>query len=454
MQGNAAQAFPGVAELLNGARRIAREQPELVECFSFGRSRSGESLPALRVGSGPRRVLVYAFPQPDEPLGGVTVLHLVGLLLEETELVREATWTLAPCVDPDGARLNEGWFCQPWDLRDYARRHFRPPEGEQVEWTFPNTDTDWSWERTLPETRALEALLEEVRPHVLLPLHNALLGGAYAFLSPGAELLAPRLAPIWRARGFRTHLGEPELPFAPSLAPGVYRLPSLREIASALAANGLPDPAGLLQCGAPAYLHASRLCAPTVLVPELPLFAVDGVDDTRPTNLTRRQVLSDALDADRKAFAQWEVFVAQATPFLRQDESYRRTVEAHGRIARPLMEATGRWLTTDAALDRPATVAEFVDSSRIAPYVRLLPLGTLLQALEVAACRGIPSREHLTVVEEVANHLERALDDVLLALEPRPVPLDQLVDTVAELAGLAVRESPVRAGQGGTNDAS
>ncbi len=36
------------------------------------------------------------------------------------------TWHLIGCVDPDGTRLNEGWFAGPFTPRNYARHFYRP----------------------------------------------------------------------------------------------------------------------------------------------------------------------------------------------------------------------------------------------------------------------------------------------------------------------------------------
>ena len=204
-QRETALVFPSLDNLLGGFFRLVQDYPGQAEPFSYGLSRQGESLLALRLGNGPGRVLVYAFPQPDEPLGGVALLRLAQRLLEDDGLRQRATWTLLPCVDPDGARRNEGWFTAPLDLGTYVRRHFRPPEGEQVEWAFPSDNPAWPWDSPLPETRALQALIEDVRPALLLPLHNALVGGAYSFLSEGAAALAPALPTCWRARELPTH---------------------------------------------------------------------------------------------------------------------------------------------------------------------------------------------------------------------------------------------------------
>lgn len=428
-------SFPSLDNLLEEFRRLAEKHRNRAALHTYGYSRQGEALLALEVGQGPHRILAYGFPQPDEPLGGIATLHLAHLILEEETQFLSARWLLLPCVDPDGARRNEGWFTRPLDLANYARCHFRPPEGEQVEWTFPSDDPAWPWKRPLPETQALQSLLEDFRPETLIPLHNSLLGGAYAFLSEEAAELAPGLATLWERYGLPTHRGEAELPFASALAPGVYRLPTLREMAAALSAQGIADPAGLLGCGAPAYLYARRLGQVRVIVPELPLFTLPGIENPGPATLSHRELLEESLAGDRAAFALWQALYRRAAPLLGTDNPFRSALENHFRTTPPLLQATARWLEGDTSQERPATIAEVVDCRNVLPYLRLLPLGLLEQALafEEGQVRNLPCPA-LSLRKEVHEALERALNSILGHLDAAPVPLLTLVRAASEIA--------------------
>ena len=421
--------FPSLDGLLGEFDRLAQEQPGQAAFFSWGQSRRGEALWGLRLGAGPRRVLAYAFPQPDEPLGGLVLLHLAQRILAEDDLARQATWTLLPCVDPDGARRNEAWFTASPDPANYARHAFRPPEGEQVEWSCTSTDPAWPWARVLPETEALQALIDEFRPELLFPLHNALLGGAYAFLSPELAGLAPALPSCWERHGLPTHHGEPELPFAAILAPGVYALPALAEMAAALSAQGLPDPPGLLGCGAPVYEYARGRGGVRVVVPELPLFIVAGIGDTRPAAIGHRALLQESLEADRTAFALWQSLYRRAAPRLGMDNPFRSALENHLRTSPLLLQATARWLEGAPSQERPATIAEVVDCHQILPYLRLLPLGLLEQALAFEEHRAADP----DLRSQVHAALEKALGEALAHLDATPVPPAILVQTAMEI---------------------
>lgn len=422
-------AFPALDDLFAQLHLLAQSHPDRVTLFPYGQSQAGEPLYALRVGNGPRRILAYAFPQPDEPLGGLVILRLLERLLADEPLAGPATWTLLPCVDPDGARRNEPWFTQPLDLAAYARGHFRPTEGEQVEWSFPSDDPFWPWDRPRVETRALQALLDEVRPQVLFPLHNALIGGAYAFVSEEAAALAAGLPAHWEAAGLPTHRGEPELPFARELVAGVYRLPTLREMGAALASQGVADPPGLLGCGAPAFLYVRRHGEVRTVVLELPLFTVAGIADTSPSVLPYSQVLRVALADSRRSFAAWSTLHRRAFPFLKEDNPYRTVLTTHRYSTPYFHQATANWLETDASLDRLATVAEALDGLEVARYWRLLPLGLLHQALVAAG------RPAAALAAEVAARLEEDLAAVLPALPARPASPQTLADIVVGMMG-------------------
>ncbi len=434
-----------VNDLLGQFRSLVARNPEQATLFSYGRSRAGEELLALRLGRGPMRVLAYAFPQPDEPLGGPVLLRLAEAILGDEKLRDQVTWTLLPCVDPDGARRNEGWFAAP-SLAGYARHHFRPPEGEQVEWSFPSDDPDWPWHSSLPETRALQTLLEDLCPDLLFPLHNSLLGGAYAFLSPNASPLAARLPSRWETRRLPTHRGEPELPFVAELVPGVYCLPTPGDIAAALRGQGIADPAAVLPCGAPAYLYAQRFAPTQTVVVELPFFAVPGIDDIRLSTVGRRDLVRQDLSGDEQALAEWNRLYALARPILGPANPYRSFLEMHRAGAGELIAATARALADCPGSDWPATQAEVIDSRQIAPYLRLLPLGVLRQAL-LAEAR--PSAHALAA--RVGEELETALDSVLSSLAASVVPLTTLIEVQVEtIVGAVVercmktsRQSPV-----------
>ena len=72
----------------------------------------------------------------------------------------DAAWHIIPCIDPDGMRLNEGWFAKPGDRTAYFADFYRPAGDEQVEWTFPFDYKNAYFDRMMPETLALARAID------------------------------------------------------------------------------------------------------------------------------------------------------------------------------------------------------------------------------------------------------------------------------------------------------
>jgi hypothetical protein len=157
---------------------------------------------------------------PNEPVGALTVLKLAELLADDPELVRRLglRFVFLPCVDPDGARLNERWFAGPLDHHTYARNVYRPPFHRQVEWTFPRPGGP----PPLSETQMLMALIDRFEPRLMVSLHSSEHGGFFSYLSVRDDALSRRLAALEAVSGLRGHILDPESLQSERLADGVF----------------------------------------------------------------------------------------------------------------------------------------------------------------------------------------------------------------------------------------
>jgi hypothetical protein len=422
--------FPTVDELRDRLGRLAAAHPDVVRTRRIGTSRLGEPLDVLTVGDGPVDVVVIGGPHPNEPVGFLTVRTLVELLCADPALraALGCRWHLVPCADPDGARLNEGWYGRPGDRRAYVDNFHRPDFVDQVEWTFPLAG-DYHFDRTLPETQALMALMDEVRPSLVHSLHNGEYQGAFFYLNREDPELAGRLAGLARGQGIPLHHGEPELPGATVIAPAVYLTPAGTQVGPLFGAGGSSAD------------YANRFGA-LHLVVEVPYWADDRVADRRPGTRPLGEVIAEAAVMRHELVVTLRTVMSAVaddlvvpSPFRRSAE---RTLESFRRLAELHESAPGP--------DRTATVAEEFGHRQAVHLLRLRLAAVFARMLdaELAAGNGtVAVREQRRLL---GARLEQWYAEAEAEPPGRPVELRKLVAVqvgAALLAAAHATGSPV-----------
>ncbi|AZM75780.1 hydroxylacyl-CoA dehydrogenase [Streptomyces sp. KPB2] len=267
--------YPTVAEVTEAARRLVSRFPGAGRLRRIGTSRAGRPLPMLSVGHGPRHVLVVARPHPDEPVGGATALALAervaaGDRRSPATDPDTVTWDIVLCLDPDGAALSEGIEAATAGpdptLARYYRAAFRPVAAEQPEWA-PIVG------RRLPESRALFAVIDELRPVLQCSLHNVDAGGTWVQLTDGLPGLAAPYAASASALGIPVQHGTYDALYWENPAPGIHVLPP-------------PGSTARLAAGSE-NIALSTWCAPqryggVTAIVEVPLWATAPADDRTP----------------------------------------------------------------------------------------------------------------------------------------------------------------------------
>jgi len=139
-----------------------------------GTSEGGKPIYHVRFGSGSVKVLLVGWIDANEPISGLTAFSLLTLLAARNPglIAADVEWNLIPCIDPDGAALNEGWSQHPFSLERYMRDFHRPAGRDQVDCSFPIKHKRLSFASPVKETRILMSVLAEVRPAFYYPLHN------------------------------------------------------------------------------------------------------------------------------------------------------------------------------------------------------------------------------------------------------------------------------------------
>ncbi|WP_246201835.1 M14 family zinc carboxypeptidase [Streptomyces alboniger] len=410
----AVQRYPTVPELIAAARQLAEHRPELTALRQIGTSRAGRPLHLLSVGHASRAVLVVAGAHANEPAGGSTLLHLAERTLRDARLRADTSWHFLLCADPDGASLHR--TPAPRSLLDYHRHFFRPAGPEQPEWS-PSVLPP---HRLPPETRALTAVIDELRPYLQVSLHGTDLGGSWVQLTEDIPGLAEPFAKSAAELHIPVETGASDAAGWPVSGPGVHVLPGP---GAAAAYPSLPEDARLTT-----WHHAHRYGGRTAIV-EVPMWASDLVDDPAPHPAPgpALRALARRLRRDGRLV---EEILAEALPRL----------AGH---AGPLLRAA-RWglalapgLADDWVRLPPAdTTVAYVGS--VDAFGRRLPLraaAMLLRVLDEAGDRAAPRLDRL-VTRWSEAFAER--------FEARWVPLEHQVEHQSRTAVAAARHARVQ----------
>jgi hypothetical protein len=413
--------YPGPDEVESRLAGLAARHPRLVRRRRVGFSRLGEPIHLVSVGSGDRSILVFAGPHPNEPVGFLTVPYLAELLCRDDDLRLGHTWHFIGCVDPDGARLNEGWFAGPLTRRNYGRRHYRPPFDEQVEWTFPHHG-DPQGELSMPETKALADVIDELRPALMCSLHNAEFGGVYYYVSDERPGMAEALTHLSTYTGIPVQTGDADIPGARSIAPGVYVVPSANVAGEAVSGGDGPETALM---GASSLHYAARHGTFSLIV-EVPMWADPRSGEDTDCGVRRADLLraTAALLADispRIGALADPALVSLAvpgSPFARSLADLRRTSVALAAAFRSHAERAG---------DARGSVAEQLSFQQTAHTLRLRTCGSALRLVAGELAVGNSSPAMRSAGQALDGLFETWADEADADATGTPVPIAQLV---------------------------
>lgn len=392
--------FPSMDELTAKFEQLRAEHPELIAVQRIGTSRRGEALLMYSIGDGPLSHLVVGGVHPNEPVGAWTALHLLEQLATDDDLRSGlgAHWNIVPCIDPDGARLNEGWFGNPGDRTSYARAFYRPAPNEQVEWTFP-----WSYKKAyfdamLPETQALARAIDLTKPDLYVPLHNAEMGGVYYYLTRDEPELYELLAAVPESLGLPLDKGEPEGGHLQELAPGIFLTGALEEVYDWIESlGGDPFPPG---SGGNASSDYALRYGTLTLIAELPYWKHIDADNTALIEETYSSLLARTGEVFVDFGTELLNLLTAAEPMLTIDTPFLRA----SRSFVPMMTATGESNIARSRLpeaQRRATVAERFGCEDLIHMFRLRFGGMLLRAFEAEVSAGTAPAELRRISERM-----------------------------------------------------
>ncbi|WP_071394051.1 M14 family zinc carboxypeptidase [Bacillus tuaregi] len=376
------QVFLTVDEMDHSTRELAKEFPDAVTIFEAGISRNGHSILGMKIGDGAKNALCFACPHPNEPIGAMTMEYFSRALAENQQLREELgfTWYIIKCIDPDGVRLNEGWFKGPFNLYSYMKNYFRPIGYEQVEWTFPIDYKDLHFHKPLPETQALMKIIDETKPSFMFSLHNAGFGGAYWYLSHDLPELYDDLRDSAMKQGIPLSLGEPEEPFITKLSPAIFQSMSIKDAYDFT--EKITGAAPHIENGTSSSDYALSKADCVTLLAELPYFYDPRIQDMKEGNLTRREAILRNIEISKKHFYSLDRMLDEIRLYISKDNPFIKLVDEVIKFVKEGSEAKVKWAESEPEFERIAKVSEIFDNLQTAKFYHGLYLGLAVRSIE------------------------------------------------------------------------
>ncbi|MCP4540364.1 MAG: hypothetical protein GY832_24770 [Chloroflexi bacterium] len=440
------EVFLTVDELKASTQKLANDYPDVVELMPVGHSRQGDPIQVVKIGDGSKKALLFAMPHPNEPIGSM-MLEYLSRRLAEDDALRESldyTWYMIKCIDPDGTRLNEGWFKGPFSAVNYARHFYRPPSFQQVEWTFPIDYKTLHFHDPLPETQVLMTMIEEMEFDFIYSLHNSGFGGAYFYVSEDAKSLYEPFHQVVKSQDLPLHLGEPEMPYAIVYADAVFHVPPISESYDFLEKQIGSDPSTIISGGTSSFDYARAFGNPFCLVCEMPYFYNPAIHNTSPSDMTRREAILQGIAQSKKDTGFLQEQHDAIKDELTVESPFRFAIEESLRTFLKHMKAQENWAKTDPKTEKTATVAEKLDSLVIYGFYRLLSLGMFVRMIEAQIESTGESPALSSALEKAQATFEAHSAELESKLEYDVIPIKKLVRVQLGSALLAAGYSAER----------
>jgi hypothetical protein len=268
----------------------------------IGKSKNKHPILCGTIGHGKKNALLFGFPHPNEPVGSLTCLEWIKLVQASEELQNTYTWHIVPCADPDGAKLNEGWFKGKFSIKKYVDNFYRQIS-DQTDWSFPMRYKDYTFNKPTKQTKALMNLIEKTKPSLVYSLHNSSFSGAYFLQTKSINSSHFRaVEKACKQLDIPLHKGKPEVPFAKELHPSFYQLFGNKEEYEFLK-KIKQNPLTSLIGGASSAEYAKQINKKSFsLVCEIPYLYDSALSNTKKTGTTKKEALTLQLDDNESVY--------------------------------------------------------------------------------------------------------------------------------------------------------
>lgn len=433
------EAYPTIDEQYAATRQLAAAYPDLVQVETIGATRAGSPIELIRVGTGDQNVLAFGGPHPNEPIGCLSVDFLTRFLCQNSALREELgyQWHFIRCLDIDGMRLNENWFKGPFTPFEYYSNMFRPLMNEQPEMLFPIDYKTFHFDQPFPETLALKAAIDRLKPRLMLSLHNAEFGGVYYYISRRLDEVFPVFVQIPGWFDLALDLGESDQAgYVEQYAPGIYRTVTVKDGYERRLAAGMDDPAKNVTWGGTSNEYAEALYGTLTQLVEVPYWTEPRINDGTLTNIPRRRIFSEMIDRQEAFFTLLKQMYGRVESDLTLDTPIRRAVSDRLSFYLGGIPAQRQWLQEDKDLDRLATVAAQFRVRYWKEHEWLRMRGMFIRMIDAEIAAGNDKPSFVLPRELIRNNLHSVTQALEQELDYQQLPIRNLVG-VQVCAGLA-----------------
>lgn len=389
-----------------------------------GTSVNGVPIHHVRFGQGSVRALFIGFPHCMEAIAGLTISSLITLLQQEhAELTKQdIEWHFVPCIDPDGALLNEGWSQKPLTFESYMRNFHQQPLADQVDATFPVDLGTWTWDSPSQEARVLMGVLDRIRPDFYYSGHDSrLMTGSFYYVKKDID---PHYYEELSAL-----LRNCRMPFAvcvellrmPRVGDGVYRSNPILQPVNATGADSPPSRRILAGVGGNSYNYLASINPDALMLTgELSYIRYVGDDLSAPSGETRRKILLGVSASNKLVAAaildEWDAVkndLDTTSPFYRK--IHTELIERLDEIPDGLLhwyDTPISRLVCDPIYAQVASRGEFLDAMIGAAWGRF---GFLCQAYEFV--RLLKASKQTPAVRDATARLDAVFDAALADID-------------------------------------
>ena len=414
-------AFLTIEELDKRIKELSKKYG--FELREVGKSENNHPVYMIKFGEGPKKAFIWGFPHPNEPIGSLAIDFLINYFGDNPDELKESdyTWYFIYSIDPDGTKLNEGWFKGELTVDKYFYNFYRPSADRMIDWTFPIKYKDFEWKSPLAETKILMKLIEETKPDLMYPLHNSGFGGAYFFCTKKFDdKYYNNIVKEVNNLEIPLHLGEPEEEFMIEIKKPFYFDFGFKDYYDYQVKLGR-NPNEILKHGDNSTGYLLKINSSAVVIKgEVPYFYEKEILNNSLSDKTRREIWLKIIEESDKNLIFYSKFVQLILKELKEPDPHYYLIKQIERKIKIGNSHLKNHVLSSKEFDRKATFSEVFDNDIGYKFYTGLSFGQLRRA-------AIKAKLDTEKIEEIENKMKEYSKEINKKSKLQTIPIKKLV---------------------------